>query len=89
MLLQVHYKLILKLYIRKPVKSLVPYNRTLYDSIDLTDYSRLPNGLVSMFASFYVPTFSARICLLSSLNSVISLYFQPHCAQNARPLGEK
>ncbi len=44
--------------------------------IDLTDYFRLPNGLVFMFASFsltsarkgYVPTFSTRICLLN-LNS--------------------
>ena len=52
--------------------------------IDLTDYSCLPNGwLVSMFAPFsltsarkgYAPTFSARICLLLSLNSIISLYF--------------
>ncbi len=51
--------------------------------IDLTDYSRLANGLVSMFASFslastrkgYVPSFSARIWSLLSLNSIISLDF--------------
>ncbi len=49
--------------------------------IDLTDYSRLPNDLVSVFASFslaspykgYVPTFSVRICLLFSLNSMRSI----------------
>ncbi len=42
--------------------------------IDLTDYSRLPNGLVSMFASFsltsarkgYVPTFLHEfVCCLA------------------------
>ncbi len=44
-----------------------------------------------MFAAFsltsackgYVPTFFARICLLLSLDPIISLYFQPCCAQNA------
>ncbi len=54
-------------------------------AIDFTDYSRLPNDLVPMFASFsltsarkgYVPTFSARICLLLGLNSIINLYFHP------------
>ena len=34
------------------INSSMIFNTTGNDAIDLTDYSRLPNGLVSMFASF-------------------------------------
>ena len=55
------------------ISGVVTYERSF--SIDLTDYSRSPNGLLSMFPSFSltsarkgdVPTFSAQICFLLSL----------------------
>ena len=50
-------------------------------TIDLTDrYPRLPNSLVSMFASFSLTSRTQRLCssiplFLQELNSIISLYF--------------
>ena len=60
-------------------------------SIDLTDYSCLPNSLVFMFTSFhlisshegYFATFSKLICLLSS-NSIKSLLHFNHTEREIR-----
>ena len=60
----------------------------LFRSIDLTDYSRLPNGLISMFASFsltsarkgYIPTFLHE--LFHARTKTHSFYFRTFVGRN-------